>query len=138
MPTPFTRDKTADLSYVIDAGKAIAPQLCKGNLVILESTVPPTTTERILQPILETSGLSAGTDFYLAHCPERVLPGNLLSELIQNDRIIGGIDDASRQMAKEIYETFVEGKIYLTDAKTAEFVKLMENTYRAVNIALAN
>ena len=80
----------------------------------------------------------AGKDFYLAHCPERVLPGNLLNELIQNDRIIGGIDEASGQMAKKIYETFVEGKIYLTDATTAEFVKLMENTYRAVNIALAN
>ena len=79
-----------------------------------------------------------GKDFYLAHCPERVLPGNLLNELIQNDRIIGGIDEASGQMAKKIYETFVEGKIYLTDATTAEFVKLMENTYRAVNIALAN
>lgn len=138
VPTPFNQDRSADLSYVIMAGKAIAPMIRTGNLIILESTVPPGTTEQVLQPILETSGLFAGRDFYLAHCPERVLPGNLLNELIQNDRIIGGIDEASGQMSKKIYETFVEGNIYLTDAKTAEFVKLMENTYRAVNIALAN
>jgi UDP-N-acetyl-D-mannosaminuronic acid dehydrogenase len=138
VPTPFNQNKTADLSYVIKAGKTITPMIRKGNLVILESTVPPGTTETVLQPILEASGLVAGKDFHLAHCPERVLPGNLLNELIQNDRIIGGIDEASGQMAKGIYETFVEGNIYLTDATTAEFVKLMENTYRAVNIALAN
>jgi len=138
MPTPVNKNKTADLSYIIKAGKAIAPMIRKGNLVILESTVPPGTTETVLQPTLEESGLIAGEDFYLAHCPERVLPGNLLNELIQNDRIIGGIDEASGQMAKGIYETFVEGNIYLTDAATAEFVKLMENTCRAVNIALAN
>jgi len=92
----------------------------------------------VLKPILERFGLSAEEDFYLAHCPERVLPGNLLNELIHNDRIIGGINETSAQMAKKIYETFVEGNIYLTDTDTAEFVKLMENTYRAVNIALAN
>jgi UDP-N-acetyl-D-mannosaminuronic acid dehydrogenase len=138
VPTPFNQNKTADLGYVMKAGQSIASRICKGNLVILESTVPPGTTEKVLQPILEASGLVAGKDFCLAHCPERVLPGNLLNELIQNDRIIGGIDEASGQMAKKIYETFVEGKIYLTDATTAEFVKLMENTYRAVNIALAN
>lgn len=138
VPTPFNQNKTADLSYVINAGKAIASVICKGNLVILESTVPPGTTNNVLRPILEESGLVAGSDFCLAHCPERVLPGNLLKELIQNDRIIGGIDERSQLMAKKIYESFVEGNIYLTDAVTAEFVKLMENTYRAVNIALAN
>jgi UDP-N-acetyl-D-mannosaminuronic acid dehydrogenase len=138
VPTPFKPNKTADLGYVIKAGENVAAKIRRGNLVILESTVPPGTTEKVLQPILEASGLVAGRDFYLAHCPERVLPGNLLSELIQNDRIIGGIDETSGEKAKKIYETFVEGKIYLTDATTAEFVKLMENTYRAVNIALAN
>ncbi|RQW79602.1 MAG: nucleotide sugar dehydrogenase [Methanothrix sp.] len=138
VPTPINQNKAADLSYVIRAGEVIAPMIRKGNLVILESTVPPGTTKTVLQPILEASGLIAGQDFYLVHCPERVLPGNLLNELIQNDRIVGGIDEASGQMAKRIYETFVEGNIYLTDAATAEFVKLMENTYRAVNIALAN
>jgi len=138
VPTPFNQDKTADLSYVVKAGKTVMPMIRRGNLIILESTVPPGTTRTVLQPILETSGLKAGCDFHLAHCPERVLPGNLLNELIQNDRIIGGIDEASAQMAKEIYETFVEGNIYITDETSAEFVKLMENTYRAVNIALAN
>lgn len=138
VPTPINSDKTADLSYVISAGRSIVPRLREGNIVILESTVPPGTTRNVLQPILESSGLAAGRDFYLAHCPERVLPGNLLNELIQNDRIIGGIDPVSGEKAKSIYETFVEGNIYLTDATTAEFVKLMENTYRAVNIALAN
>ena len=136
--TPYNQNKTADLSCVIKAGTTIAPMIRKGNLVILESTVPPGTTEQVLQPILETSGLVAGRDFHLAHCPERVLPGDLLNELVQNDRIIGGIDEVSGKMAEKIYETFVEGNIYLTDATTAEFVKLMENTYRAVNIALAN
>jgi len=138
VPTPINQDKTADLGYVIQAGNMIAPMIRNGNLVILESTVPPGTTKYVLKPILERFGLSAETDFYLAHCPERVLPGNLLNELINNDRIIGGINEASAQMAKKIYETFVEGNIYITDADTAEFVKLMENTYRAVNIALAN
>ena len=138
VPTPLNQNKTADLGYVITAGRMIAPMIRKGNLVILESTVPSGTTEEVLQPILETSGLVAGRDFYLAYCPERVLPGNLLNEMIQNDRIIGGINAASGEMARKIYETFVEGKIYMTDASTAEFVKLMENTYRAVNIALAN
>jgi len=138
VPTPINQDKTADLDYVIQAGNMIAPRIRNGNLIILESTVPPGTTRYVLKPILERSGLSAEKDFYLAHCPERVLPGNLLNELIHNDRIIGGINETSAQMAKKIYETFVEGNIYLTDTDTAEFVKLMENTYRAVNIALAN
>jgi UDP-N-acetyl-D-mannosaminuronic acid dehydrogenase len=87
---------------------------------------------------LEQSGLKAGVDFYLSHCPERVLPGNILKEIIENDRIIGGINFKSAEKAKELYSTFVEGKIYLTDARTAELVKIMENTYRDVNIALAN
>ena len=138
VPTPINQDKTADLDYVIQAGKMVASRIRNGNLVILESTVPPGTTRYVLKPILERSGLSAEKDFYLAHCPERVLPGNLLNELIHNDRIIGGINETSAQMAKKIYETFVEGNMYLTDTDTAEFVKLMENTYRAVNIALAN
>ena len=138
VPTPFTKEKKADLSYVIQAAESIVSLLRKGNLVILESTVPPGTTEKVLKPLLEKSGLNAGVDFYLAHCPERVLPGNLLNELIQNDRIIGGINEESGLRAKNLYETFVDGNIYLTDSTTAELAKLMENTYRAVNIALAN
>lgn len=138
VPTPFTIDKKADLNCVINAVESIIPVLRKGNLVILESTVPPGTTVDIIKPLLEKTGLIAGLDFYLAYCPERVLPGNLLAELIQNDRIIGGINEESGIKAKKLYESFNEGNIYLTDATTAELVKIMENTYRAVNIALAN
>jgi UDP-N-acetyl-D-mannosaminuronic acid dehydrogenase len=138
VPTPFTKDKKADLNYVIHAVESIIPVLREGNLIILESTVPPGTTVDIIKPLLEKTGLIAGLDFYLAYCPERVLPGNLLTELIQNDRIIGGINKESSIRAKKVYESFVDGNIYLTDATTAELVKIMENTYRAVNIALAN
>jgi len=137
VPTPL-EGKKADLSYVESAARSIVPWLGKGNLVILESTVPPKTTEEFLVPILEGNGLAAGKDFYLAHCPERVLPGNMLKEIIENDRIIGGIDHESAEKAKELYSSFVGGKIHLTDATTAELAKVMENTYRDVNIALAN
>lgn len=137
VPTPL-KAKRADLSHVESAARSIVPHLEKGNLAILESTSPPTTTENLVALILEQSGLKAGVDFYLAHCPERVLPGNILKEIIENDRIIGGINFKSAEKAKELYSTFVEGKIYLTDARTAELVKIMENTYRDVNIALAN
>lgn len=132
------RYKRADLRYVESAAESIAPVLGKGNLVILESTVPPKTTEELLTPILEESGLRAGEDFYVAHCPERVLPGNMLREIIENDRIIGGINSVSAEKAKELYSSFVAGKIHLTNATTAELAKVMENTYRDVNIALAN
>lgn len=138
VPTPLTDDHKADLSYVKDATESILPYLRKNNLVILESTVPPGTTREILAPILETNGLEAGKDFYLAHCPERVLPGRILKELVENDRIIGGINLRSAQVAKEIYQTFVTGEIYLTDSETAEMTKLVENSFRDVNIAFAN
>jgi len=137
VPTPL-RNKKADLTAVEFAAESIVPVLKKENLVILESTVPPTTTEELVAPILERSGLKAGKDFYLAHCPERVLPGNILREIIENDRIIGGMTPESAQKARELYSSFVSGRIFLTDATTAELVKVMENTYRDVNIALAN
>ncbi len=138
VPTPITEEKKADMRYVISAGESIVPYLDKGNLVILESTSPPGTCQNLLKPILERSGLKVGKDIYLAHCPERVLPGKILHELIHNDRIIGGITPKCAELAKEIYSSFVESEIFLTDATTAEMVKLMENTYRDVNIALAN
>lgn len=138
VPTPVTADKRADLTYVRNAGKMIARVLQAGNLVILESTVPPGTCINILRPVLEESGLQAGPNFGLAHCPERVIPGRTVRELTQNDRVIGGIDRAAAEAASRLYKTFVEGKIYLTDCTTAEMVKLMENTYRDVNIALVN
>jgi UDP-N-acetyl-D-mannosaminuronic acid dehydrogenase len=138
VPTPVRPDRSADLSYVEQASESIVPHLRKGNLVILESTSPPGTTANVVAPILEKSGLKAGADFHLAHTPERVLPGQIMKELIDNDRIIGGIDQASAEAAMRLYRVFVEGEIFLTDATTAEMAKLIENTYRDVNIAFSN
>jgi len=138
VPTPFYGDKKADLSFVKSAAESIAPYLQKSNLVVLESTSPPLTTLDVLVPILERSGLKAGRDFCVAYSPERVLPGQILRELIENARVIGGIDLASADAGKDLYKTFVKGEIITTTATTAEMVKLMENTYRDVNIAIAN
>ena len=138
VPTPFHEDKRADLRYVVSAAQSIVPYLQRGNLVMLESTSPPRTTVDVVQPILEQSGLKAGEDFYLAYTPERVIPGQILRELIENARVIGGINLASAENGRELYATFVRGEVVLTDATTAEMVKLMENTYRDVNIAIAN
>ncbi len=138
VPTPLTEDKRADIGYVKDAAERITPYLEPGNLVILESTSPPGTCCDVLKPILEKSGLVVGKDIGLAHCPERVLPGKILKELIANDRVIGGFDPDSAKRAAEVYSRFVEGRIFLTSATTAETVKVIENTFRDVNIALAN
>lgn len=138
VPTPFFEDKKADLTFVVAAAESILPHLRKGCLVVLESTSPPRTTVDILRPILERSGLRAGIDFHLAYSPERVLPGQILRELIENARVIGGIDPASAQAGRDLYSLFVKGEILLTDATTAEMVKLMENTYRDISIAAAN
>jgi UDP-N-acetyl-D-mannosaminuronic acid dehydrogenase len=138
VPTPITDDKRADLEAVKSAAASIVPHLKKGNLVMLESTSPPRTTVDIVAPILEASGLKAGQDFLLAYTPERVLPGQIIKELTTNPRVIGGVNDASTRAGKALYKTFVTGEIILTDATTAEMVKLMENTTRDVNIAIAN
>jgi len=138
VPTPLTDEKKADLTYVKSAAKSILPYLRKDNLIILESTVPPGTTEGILKHILEKSGLKIGNELYLDYCPERVIPGNILKEIVENDRIIGGITQESAELAKEVYQSFVKGKIYLTNATTAEMIKLTENSFRDVNIAFAN
>lgn len=138
VPTPITEDKKADLTYVESAARSILPLLKRGDLVILESTSPPGTTKDFLCPILAESGLELGVDLFVAHCPERVLPGKIIKELIQNIRIIGGLNQQSAEMARQIYLSFVEGEMHLTDATTAEMVKIMENTFRDVNIALAN
>lgn len=138
VPTPITSEKTADMSYVKTAAEAIVPYLRKGNMVILESTSPPGTVNNLLIPILEKSGLKIGEELLVAHSPERVLPGKILIELVENPRIIGGINQKSADVVRDLYRTFVKGDIYLTDATTAEMSKLMENTYRDVNIALAN
>ena len=138
VPTPILADKGADLSYVENAVRSIVPHLRPGNLVMLESTSPPRTTVDVLAPILEQSGLKAGRDFHLAYSPERVLPGQILRELIDNARVVGGVNAASAEAGRDLYAHFAKGEILLTDATTAEMVKLMENTYRDVNIALAN
>ena len=139
VPTPLDKEmKMAELKYVRSAAEMIYPHLRKDNLVILESTVPPGTSEKSLVPILEKSGLKVSKDFCLAHCPERAIPGNTIYEMIYNDRIVGGIDRNSTELAKSLYSSFVKGNFYLTNTITAEFVKLMENTFRDINIALAN
>jgi UDP-N-acetyl-D-mannosaminuronic acid dehydrogenase len=140
VPTPLDPEtRQVDLSYVRRSAEAIAPNLRTGDTVILESTVPPGTTVDTVQPILERSGLDAGADVALVHCPETVLPGNIITELRTNDRIIGGVNGVSTEAAVRLYESFVESEIRtMVDATTAEFVKLIQNTFRDTNIALAN
>ncbi|MCH7905087.1 MAG: nucleotide sugar dehydrogenase [Armatimonadetes bacterium] len=138
VPTPVNADGSADLGAVRAAARSIAQVFKKGALVVLESTSPPRTTIDVVKPILEESGLKAGPDFYLAYSPERVLPGRIVEELRSNDRVVGGIDDPSTEAAARLYEQFVEGEIHRTTSSTAEMVKLIENTFRDVNIALAN
>lgn len=138
VPTPFYKDKRADLRAVISATESIVPLLQPGNLVILESTSPPRTTTDIVAPILEKTGLKAGEDFLLAYSPERVLPGQILRELVNNARVIGGVNRTSAEAGRDLYRLIVTGEIILTDATTAELVKLMENTSRDINIAIAN
>jgi UDP-N-acetylglucosamine 2-epimerase len=138
VPTPFKEDKLADVSAVFDAARMITAQLKKGDTVILESTVPVGTTEKLAEFMQDKTGLSAGIDFYVAHCPERVLPGKIFHELVHNARIIGGINKVSVEKAKLLYKAFVQGELYLTDATTAEMVKLVENSSRDTQIAFAH
>jgi UDP-N-acetyl-D-mannosaminuronic acid dehydrogenase len=138
VPTPILANKGADMAYVRSGTEAVLPVLKKGDLVILESTSPPRSTLDIVVPILEKSGLNIGTDVLVAHSPERVIPGKILFELVENNRIVGGINQESSEVGKALYKSFVKGEIYLTDSTTAEMCKLMENTFRDVNIALAN
>jgi UDP-N-acetyl-D-mannosaminuronic acid dehydrogenase len=137
VPTPFKDGKQPDLSFVDAAAESVALVVQKGNLVILESTSPPGTTERVAEIVAKRTGRPS-SDFYFAHCPERVLPGRTMEELVSNDHIIGGVTPEAASKARELYSIFVQGQILLTDARTAELTKLMENTYRDVNIALAN
>ena len=139
VPTPYiVEDYSCDLSYVINACESIIPYLEKENVVIIESTIAPMSTDEVIKPVFENEGFEIGKDLYLAHCPERVLPGKIIEELIHNDRIIGGITPECSKKASEVYGQFVEGELMETEAKTAELSKCMENTFRDVNIALAN
>ena len=136
--TPLTKDKNADMSFVKKATESIIPYLRKGNIVVLESTSPTGTVKNLIIPILKKSGLKIGEELYIGYCPERVLPGQILFELVNNNRVIGGINRKSAEKIKDLYQTFVKGEIYLTDTITAEMCKIVENTYRDVNIAFAN
>ena len=138
VPTPLNDHNEPILDHVADAVHAIAPVLQPGNLVIVESTCPVGTTEELVAGILQQHGYEPGDDLFLAYCPERVLPGRILLELIENDRIVGGINDASTEAATRFYEQFVRGDVIGTTARTAELVKLTENSFRDTNIAFAN
>jgi len=138
VPTPIKSDKTAEMSFVVEATESIVPYLAEGNIVILESTSPVGTVNQLMLPILEKSGLVIGEQLFVGHSPERVIPGKILYELIHNSRIAGGINEISAHKIAEVYRSFVEGEIYETDTATAELCKLTENTFRDVNIAFAN
>ncbi|WP_016999643.1 nucleotide sugar dehydrogenase [Mammaliicoccus lentus] len=140
VPTPNNNDEyeSCDITLVMSAVKSIVPYLEKGNTLIVESTIAPRTTDDHVKPYLESQGFTIGEDIYLVHCPERVLPGKILHELVHNNRIIGGMTPECVEAGKKVYGTFVQGEMIETNAKTAEMSKLMENTYRDLNIALAN
>ena len=147
VPTPFKENFEPDLSYIETASKSIAKVLEKGNLVILESTCPVGSTEKMIQwmkttrpdlvfPVFGENSLPS--DLSVAHCPERVLPGTVVQELVDNDRIIGGVTNHCSKQARELYKVFVEANFLMTDCRTAELSKLVENSFRDVNIAFAN
>jgi UDP-N-acetyl-D-mannosaminuronic acid dehydrogenase len=145
VPTPFKDDRTPDVSYVERAARAVAPVLKAGDLVVVESTCPVGTTEAVSAWLAEMRDDlrfphtdADAADVFVAHSPERVLPGRVLIELLDNDRVIGGVSPASAQRAAALFRLAVKGDCHLTDARTAELVKLSENAYRDVNIAFAN
>lgn len=139
VPTPFSEGHRADLSYIEAAARNVAPQLRGDELVILESTSPPGATERMAEIIgQERPDLKERGGLLFAHCPERVLPGKVMRELVTNDRIVGGSSTKAAEAAKSLYEVFCKGEILLTDTRTAELAKLVENSFRDVNIAFAN
>jgi UDP-N-acetyl-D-mannosaminuronic acid dehydrogenase len=137
VPTPFKLNRRADISFVESATKAVIPYLKEGNLFVIESTSPVTTTEKMATLIFREKP-ELKDKIYIAYCPERVLPGDVLRELVENDRVIGGIDVASTQKAMDFYKLFVKGNLHPTNARTAEMCKLTENSSRDTQIAFAN
>ncbi len=137
VPTPFKGNHEPDISYVEAATRSVVPLLKDGDLYVIESTSPVGTTERMAELIFKLRPELRGK-IYIAYCPERVLPGNVIYELVHNDRVIGGIDDASTRKAQEFYSRFVKGNLHPTNARTAEMCKLTENSSRDVQIAFAN
>jgi UDP-N-acetyl-D-mannosaminuronic acid dehydrogenase len=136
VPTPFHEGYVPNIDYVISATRAIAPYVKEGNIIILESTSPVGTTDAV-EATLKENGVDTGK-MYIAHCPERVLPGHIMRELVANDRIVGGTTQEATKVTAAFYREFVAGEVLETDAKTAEMAKLTENSFRDTNIAFAN
>lgn len=139
VPTPYDKfSKKIDACYVVSAVKSIMKVCPKGATVVIESTVSPGTIDKYIRPVIEANGFETGSDINLVHAPERIIPGNMVYELLHNNRTVGADDKAVGKKIKELYSSFCEGEIVVTDIKTAEMTKVVENTFRAVNIAFAN
>ena len=139
VPTPYDKfSKKVDACYVVAAVKKVLEVCQRGSVVVIESTVSPGTIDKYVRPAIEDCGFVIGTDIHLVHAPERIIPGNMVYELLHNNRTIGADDRAVGERVKELYAAFCEGDIVVTDIRTAEMTKVVENTFRAVNIAFAN
>ena len=139
VPTPYDKfSKKIDACYVISAVKSVMEVCKKGATVIVESTVSPGTIDKFVRPVIEENGFVIGKDIHLVHAPERIIPGNMIYELLHNNRTIGADDKEIGEQVKELYASFCQGEIVVTDIRTAEMTKVVENTFRAVNIAFAN
>ncbi len=139
VPTPYDKfSKKIDACYVVSAIKSVMQVCRKGATVVIESTVSPGTIDKYVRPAIEANGFEIGTDIHLVHAPERIIPGNMIYELLHNNRTIGADDKAVGEKVKELYASFCQGEIVVTDIRTAEMTKVVENTFRAVNIAFAN
>jgi len=136
VPTPFRDGNVPNIDFVLEATRSIAGVVKAGDIVILESTSPVGTTEKVEQ-VLREAGVDT-SELYIAHCPERVLPGHIMRELVENDRIVGGLSPEASEKVADFYRSFVSGEVLVTDARTAEMAKLTENSFRDVNIAFAN
>ena len=139
VPTPYDKfSKKVDAAYVVSAVKSVLSVCPKGATVVIESTVSPGTIDKFVRPAVEQAGFHTETDIHLVHAPERIIPGNMVYELLHNNRTIGADDPAVGAKIKELYSSFCQGEIVVTDIRTAEMTKVVENTFRAVNIAFAN
>ncbi len=139
VPTPYDSfSKKIDACYVVSAVKSVMQVCKKGAVVVIESTVSPGTIDKFVRPVIEENGFVIGEDIHLVHAPERIIPGNMIYELLHNNRTIGADDVKIGEKVKELYASFCQGEIVVTDIRTAEMTKVVENTFRAVNIAFAN
>ncbi len=139
VPTPYDKfSKKVDAAYVVSAVKTVMEVCPKGAVVVIESTVSPGTIDKYVRPVIEENGFKIGEDIHLVHAPERIIPGNMVYELLKNNRTVGADNEEIGEKVKEMYATFCEGEIVVTDIRTAEMTKVVENTFRAVNIAFAN